>query len=59
MTQDQSMGRSITSGAAHADNNEKFNQTPNSCRNPRVVYAALLALAMVGTLGKLREGAAT
>ena len=38
-------------------NNERFNELLNSCQNPRAVYAALLALAKAGTLGKLREGA--
>ena len=39
------------------DNNKKFNQLLNNCQNPRAVYAALLAMAKAGTLGKLREGA--
>ena len=38
------------------DNNKKFNQLLNSRRNPRAMYAALLALAKAGTLGRLREG---
>lgn len=57
MTQDRSMGRSIIVGAAHVDNNEKFNRLLNSRQNPRTMYAALLALANAGALGKLREGA--
>lgn len=36
-------------------NEEKFNQLLNSCRNPRAVCAALLALASAGALDKLRE----
>lgn len=37
-------------------NNERFNQLLNSCQDPRAVYAALLALAGLGVLDKLREG---
>lgn len=36
-------------------NEEKFNQLLNSCRNPRAVCAALLALGTTGALDKLRE----
>ncbi len=39
------------------NNNEKFCQLLNSCQNPEAVYAALLALAKSGVLGKLREEA--
>lgn len=38
-------------------NNERFNAMLNSCQNPRAVYAALLAMAKAGTLGKLRKKA--
>lgn len=36
-------------------NNERFNELLNSCRNPRAVCAALLALGTTGALDKLRE----
>lgn len=39
------------------NNNEKFAKLLNSCQNPEAVYAALLALAKSGLLGKLREEA--
>lgn len=35
-------------------NNERFNESLNSCENPQAVYVALLALAKSGTLDKLR-----
>ena len=39
-------------------NKERFNALLNRCQDPRAVYAALLAFAKSGTLGRLREGAA-
>lgn len=36
-------------------NNERFNELLNSCRSPRAVCAALLALASAGALDRLRE----
>lgn len=39
------------------NNNEKFCQLLNSCQNPKLMCAALLALAQSGVLGKLREEA--
>lgn len=36
-------------------NEEKFNQLLNSCKNPRAVHNAFLALGKSGTLDALRE----
>lgn len=36
-------------------NNERFNESLNSCQNPWAVCAALLALANAGALDRLRE----
>lgn len=40
------------------NNNEKFNKLLNSCSNPRLVMAALLALAKSGSLQKIRKESA-
>ena len=36
----------IRKGAPHMTNNEKFNQLINQCESPRLIYNALLSLAL-------------
>lgn len=40
------------------NNNEKFNKLLNDCSNPRLVMAALLALAKSGSLQQRRKDGA-